>query len=252
MIALAIPHCPWIPERRENLARLMDVLDPEPDRSRIFDEKAHNSVWSGKLWQWCLDTGEDYALQVQDDVELPPFFWRMLLAIIEAVPNELIGLHLHHPSARIAAARGDTFVTTMSCVGMGYVFPRPLLVDFMRWRAGLGADRVYNTSEDVLIDAWCIFRRRRVWHPVPTCMRAGRLASTGGGGGRYDVDDQYHRATVMDWTERDERDLCDPGWWRAGLRSPPQHLVFAGIARPGVSRRELPADFTGRNARARI
>ena len=273
-LVACVSHTPWIPERRESMAQLRGqlgvsesvngiVVDGQP-RTVYFEmtDRAHVSVWSERQWTRALELskGEGHCLFLQDDDKVVAWggkrggypFWSALRAILEVVPDQLVGLHLHHPGAIAASAAGERFVTTMSCVGIGYVFPAPLLRDFLAWRHALGPDRIYRTSEDVLIDAWCIFRRRRVWHPVPTIVRSDAAqGSTGGGGGRFVVDDQYHRKTVLGWEGFRVQDLVDPAWWRAGLRAPPRHLVFAGIARPGVSRTQLPAEFDGHHRASR-
>jgi hypothetical protein len=126
------------------------------------------------------------------------------------------------------------------------VFPTDLLADFLACRLSRNEEHVWRTSEDNLIDAWAIQSRHRVWHPVPTLARSdSAIGSTGGGGGRDDADDQYMRATVVDWRGHTERDLTSAAWWAKGLATAPQHLVFAGIARPGVSKRLYPAGFDG-------
>lgn len=229
--------------------------DLGPDDSvSVMTDRAHVSVWSARMWHGALDRSEGvgHCVFLQDDDRVPLFFGRAIRAIVEAVPDQLIGLHLHHPGARLAAQDGERFVTTTSCVGVGYVLPAPLLAHFLAWRSTLDRALVYRTSEDNLLDAWAIHHRRRVWHPVPTVVRPdGTLGSTGGGGGRDDADDQYMRGTVLGWEDFSVSDLVDSAWWRAGLRQPPRHLVFAGIARPGVSRTAMPARFDGQ-LRARI
>ena len=111
----------------------------------IFEmtDRAHVSVWSERQWTKALELseGKGHALFLQDDDRVPFSFFAALRAILAAVPDQLIGLHLHHPGAIAASQAGERFVTTMSCVGIGYVFPAPLLKDFLAWRASMGPDR---------------------------------------------------------------------------------------------------------------
>jgi hypothetical protein len=265
-IVAAVSHTPWIAARATSMARLraqLGVHDDDLDARGItyfeMTDRAHVSVWSSRMWKQALhlSEGQGHCVFIQDDDRVPAHgvFWGALRAILTAVPDQLIGLHLHHPGAVAAHRAGERFVTTTSCVGVGYALPAGLLSDFLQWRAGLPADLVYRTSEDNLLDAWAIARRRRVWHPVPTIVRPDRsLGSTGGGAGRDDADDQYMRSTVLGWEGFDPGQLVDPEWWRQGLRIPPRHLVFAGIARPGVSMAAMPAGFDGQldTARARL
>lgn len=269
-LVVAVSHTPWIPERARSMERLRQAFGvhgspeygadiPRGTGLAYFEmtDRAHVSVWSGRMWQRALEMsrGEGHCAFFQDDDEGPRFVLEALRAILDVVPDQLIGLHLHHPGAVAAHRAGERFVTTTSCVGVGYVLPAPLLADFVSWRASQSAEYLYRTSEDNLLDAWAIHRKRRVWHPVPTVVRPDRtLGSTGGGGGRDAADDQYMRSTVLSWEGFKPEDLKDPAWWRAGLRDPPRHLVFAGIARPGVSMVDMPAGFDGHHSasRARI
>lgn len=232
------------------MARLRERLAVDSADVSYFEmtDRAHNSVWSGRMWAraQALAGGAGHCVFLQDDDIVPSCFVAGLRAILAVASDQLIGLHLHHPGAVAAHSAGERFVTTMSCVGIGYVLPAFLLTDFLRWRGELSADLIYRTSEDNLLDAWVVQRRRRVWHPVPTLVRPDeRLFSTGGGGERFDVADQYHRKTVLGWERFEPAQLVDPAWWRAGLRQPPRNLVFAGIARPGVSMTAMPAGFDG-------
>ena len=254
MLVVGVSNTPWIPERAASMARLRSALGChralKPDHYFEMTDPAHVSVWAGRMWRRALDLsgGRGHTVFLQDDDCVPPagLLVAALRAILDVVPDQLIGLHLHHPGAVAAHHAGERFVTTMSCVGVGYVMPAPLLADFLAWRERLDPQLVYATSEDNLLDAWLIHRRRRVWHPVPTVVRPDRqLVSTGGGGGRTGADDQYMRSTVLGWEHFAAGELADSAWWRVGLRLPPRHLVFGGIARPGVSRTQMPAGFDG-------
>lgn len=255
-IVLGVSHCPGIPERAASLHRLRSALGVLPNDVSYFEvtDKAHVSVWSEIMWRRALEKsgGVGHCAFLQDDDIIVPdgVFLAAMSAILTAVPGELLGLHLHHPGAVQAAKDGERFVTTMSCVGVGYALPAVLLADFLRWREHQSVENVYRTSEDTLLDAWAIHRHRRVWHPVPAIVKPdASLASTGGGGGRDDADDQYMRDCVLSWEGFDSTDMSNPAWWCAGLRDPPRHLVFAGIARPGVSRADNPATFDGHAVR---
>jgi len=250
VVVVGISHTPWIAERAASMGRLRERLVPAPRDCTLFEmtDRVHVSVWSERMWSRALElsNGVGHCVFLQDDTAVPPFFWDAIRAILSVVPYELVGLHLHHPGALDASRAGERFITTASCVGVGYAMHVSMLAHFLRWRATLLPEYVYRTSEDDLLDAWMVYHRMRAWHPVPTIVRVDTsIGSTGGGGGRDDADDQYMRETVLGWEKFRADDLTDPAWWRAGLRDPPRHLIFAGAARPGIPRRHFPAGFDG-------
>lgn len=190
--SLGVPHTPWRPERVASYDRLMHVVagfdalvaDESPLKHvRTFAEREPNHVWSKKLWSWAAETNATHLVQLQDDARVPPFFWAALSAMVEAVPDQVIGLEVVHPAARALAAEGRRWFTTSDClVGVGYVMPRELVVEFLAWRASALVDgAVERINEDTLIGLWCLATGRRIWHPLPTIVdHDTTLASTYG------------------------------------------------------------------------
>ena len=179
-ISLAIPHCPWRPERVESMARLRLALDPgqHPDSKspevvayREFTERAPNHVWSERLWRWLAEQDSTHCLVLQDDVVVAPNFWPALHAMLEAVPDQVIGLETVHPCAPALAAEGHRWLTTSEgLVGVGYCMPRADLVDFLEWRRNLKPGAVEAISEDTLLCCWLLSTGRRCYHPLPTIL----------------------------------------------------------------------------------
>jgi hypothetical protein len=207
-LALGIPHTPWIPERVLSLTRLVDALSPAPPvmvARRVFGESEPNWSWAGKLWTWATETNATHLLQLQDDVVVGPEFWQALSAMVEAVPDQVIGLETVHPFAESLYRSGGTWLTTRDgLIGVGYVFPVGLLREFLRWRAEtLRPNAVQQANEDQLIGIWTAATRRRVWHPVPTIIdHDTEISST------YGNDAHTHRRPVVttvrgaDWYAR--------------------------------------------------
>lgn len=182
-IALAIPTCAdWVPERAASLERLRGELGVNPwgapityDAAHViaygeFRDRAPNKVWSEQLWQWGYETGADYLLQLQDDVQASPRFWPQLRAMLEAVPDQVIGLEAAHPRGRQMAKAGVRWYTTADMlIGVGYVLPRAHLRQLLWWRAHqLIAG--WSLDEDMLIALYCMTGGYRIWHPIPTII----------------------------------------------------------------------------------
>jgi hypothetical protein len=169
-ICLAIPHTPWIPERVTTLANLTKTIAAHAP-FRLFTEREPNWSWSPKLWKWGVQTGCDYLLQLQDDTIVDPEFWAKLDKLIEAVPDQIIGLQTAHPVSRYLYQRGDSWCTTSDgLIGVGYLLPRKILMNFLEWRDTLHATAVKAITEDTLIDVYCLVTGRKVWHPIPTII----------------------------------------------------------------------------------
>ena len=156
-IALTITHAPWIPERAENM-RLLRELKGGADFYCEETERCPNWVWSENQWRKSVETGADYHLFIQDDLRVAPNFWQTLRAMLTAVPNEVVCLYNGHPATKTLAREGYVWCTTADgLVGMGYVFPRELLQEFITWRTfALKPNAVEHITEDTLIDVWCV------------------------------------------------------------------------------------------------
>lgn len=170
-IALSITHAPWIPERVENMRKLRD-LRGGAEFYHEETERCPNWVWSENQWRWALDTLADYAVFLQDDLRVAPDFWKALSHMLQEVPHDVICLYNGHPATRTLAREGYRWCTTADgLVGMGYVFPRAALQEFITWRTfALKPLAVEHITEDTLIDVWCVATGRKVLHPIPTII----------------------------------------------------------------------------------
>jgi hypothetical protein len=206
-IALAIPHTPWIPERVESMGRLLDELgitmtgggqpayETPLQHFRIFFDRAKNWEWSGAMWTWLARTDATHCLQLQDDVRVAPNFWPALRAMLEAVPDQVICLEVVHPAVVAVAREGYRWMTTSDLmVGVGYVLPRALLVEFLEWRSNLTLRALEAIPEDTLLAVWCVATGRRIWSPIPTIIdHDTSIPST------YGNDHHQHRRPPVRW-----------------------------------------------------
>lgn len=224
-IALGIPHTPWRPERVESLRRLRYGLDltiyddgiaaPRNVIAKLFAERAANHVWSESMWKWGAESSATHFLTLQDDVIPAPGFWPALRAMLEAVPDQVIGLEVVHPATRALAEEGHRWFTTSDCViGVGYVMPRGLLVEFLEWRATkLKPGALEAITEDTLVGLWCLATARKIWHPIPTLIdHDTSLAST------YRNDAHENRRPLVRWDSYPPDAIASAKEWRNRVR----------------------------------
>lgn len=252
-LALGIPHTPWVEERKASLARLVDALTPTPREvvdHRVFGERAKNHEWSEAMWKWAAETSATHFVTLQDDVLVAPNFWPALRAMLEAMPDQVVGLEVVHPATRALAEDGHRwFTTSEGLVGVGYVLPRSLLREFLEWRAhALKKGAVEAISEDTLLGLWCMVTGLRVHHPIPTLIdHDTSLAST------YANDAHANRRPPVKWSddvwqEDDEEDALEdeqsrlesPDFWRESPDYPElpiRHLGRFYEATPGLAMR---------------
>jgi hypothetical protein len=219
--ALGIPHTPWKVDRAKSYRRMMEVVSNAPLRTmavdsagyhycRTFTDRAANWQWSGAMWRWAVEADASHFLSLQDDVIPSPNFWPELRSMVDAYPDQVIGLESVHPACKDAHSRGDRMITTSDgLVGVGYVLPTYQLAQFLEWRASLIKGAVESITEDSLLCMWCVVTGRRVYHPVPTIIDHDvTLAST------YGNDKHAHRQPLVTWRD------CTPGttatWWLDG------------------------------------
>lgn len=239
--SLAISHTPWVPERVESKNRLIDALDagggyrnlrPETghDRFLLMGDRAPNHVWSERMWRWAAETDATHCVFLQDDVIVYEGFWNVLRTLVEVQPDAVIGLETVHPLAQPIAMDPDLacrwLTTSDGLVGVGYVIPRALLLEFLEWRLHcLRTGALEALTEDTMIGVWCLATGRRVWHPMPTIIdHDTSIASTYG-------NDKHTNRRPMVRAEHgklggwEPEDLLDPKFWRGEYRRIPVRLV---------------------------
>lgn len=224
MTALAISHTPWVPARVESLGRLVEQLGPlgrtdlPGTEVRVFSDRAPNWAWSEEMWRWGAETQAQHVVFLQDDVIVAPNFFPALHAMLEAVPDQVIGLEAAHPYGKRLALEGHRWYTTGDfLVGPGYVLPRALLGEFLKWRRdALRPHAVEYITEDTMIGLWCWCTRRRIWHPIPTIIDHDLTIESTYGNGAH-----KHRRPSVTWKDTDVVGfelgaLENAEWWERG------------------------------------
>jgi hypothetical protein len=235
-IALAVPWCPWIPERVESMNRLRAALGVSQDEKanrllmpyREFTDRAPNDEWSEKVWEWLSTTSAEWCLQLQEDALVAPNFWPALHAILEALPEDadVVGLQVPHRAAPSLAREGvRLFTTADALIGVGYVVRRSALFDFLIWRgtqlrAGwrkpVPPKNLPELTEDTLLGVWCLATGRRIYHPIPTIVDHDVSMQSVWGN-----DDHPNRVATVRWDgdlgnalkRWTPADLEVPAWW---------------------------------------
>lgn len=250
--ALAIPHTPWIPERVDSLDRLLGTLSgawPSDPHRRIFKDREPNWSWSAKLWRWGLETGATHLLQLQDDVIPAPNFWAALTAMIEACPDQIVSLHGGHPANRLIAHRGGNWTQSKAwMVGVGYVIPRAILDELVKYRATLPDNPGIN--EDDLIGRFCVLTQRPVYHPIPTIIDHDTdVAST------YKNDAHLYRKPTVTWRDYMPKEIESVSFWKVASEPPlvqdPHHgLCWFCYNEPGAAGSSATSAMIGRRCLA--
>lgn len=143
--SLTIDHCPWIPERRANVARML--LDLLPLSNRIpywlhdvdYDGKRRGwaSVkheWALAKWRWHTCQDVTHCVMLSDDLAIMPRFWDALGEMVSAAPHDAIGLMSNHPDVPRMLDDGVHWYRCDSwLVGPAIVMPRNMLRAFVDW-----------------------------------------------------------------------------------------------------------------------
>lgn len=260
VIALAIPHTSWAPGRKETLAKLKKQLGGLLDGGNPYylehDNRSPRREWSEFILRWgakmaLLPEGQGprprmtHFLQLQDDLEVAPFFWRALNAMIEARPNDVLCLQSAHQSGPEASAGGYHGYTTIDgLLGPAWVLPTEVLLEFLEWRDKAvlegGLDAI---TEDTLMGTFCMVTGKPIWSPLPSIVdHPCQVAST------YGNDRAPRQRSTVRWNlaplpsprdppgadlKWDEEALCSPEFWA----KPPKHLGRFYDVVPSIARR---------------
>jgi hypothetical protein len=173
--------------------------------------------------------------------------------MIEAVPDQIIGLEANHPLGPEMLRTGRRWYRTRAwLVGVGYVFPcDPKLPNglpsFLTW-CDANPDMVAKSNEDSLVSHWAYDHGFDIWHPVPTIIDHDLgVPSTYANDGHHEFS-MYRRPTVT-WRDVELRaGMEDPAYWRTTEAGAPllpgagtQKCWFCGLRQGVVNAQETGA-----------
>jgi hypothetical protein len=219
-IAIAIPHAAHKPGRAASLERLRAQLGGDGSDRRVFADKEPHWRWSLRLWRWGLESGADWLVQLQDDVEVPATFRDAVKAALSVAPEhcEVVALFGIHPLARELARVGNRWHTTANwLMGNGYALSRPFLAEFVPWvEANEAIARV--TCEDALINRFVTETGRRVFHTIPSLVEHDlTIPSTWGeqaaSMGLDRPENHGHRKAVVSYRDYSAAEITRPDFW---------------------------------------
>lgn len=238
--ALALPHTPWVPARTKSFERLLSGLCAnvgqwaergvlcsrtgpvgatlEATASRVFQDREPNWSWSQKMFVWACETGATHLLQLQDDAMVAPDFWAKLRAMVDAVPDQVIGLEASHPLGPEQLRTGRRWYRTCAwLIGVGYVWPLDPelpqgLPRYIAW-CGANPDKVRAANEDSLASQYLAANKFDVWHPCPTIIDHDISVESTYGNDTHHEFSMYRRPTVT-WRDVPNPDaLNDRSYW---------------------------------------
>jgi hypothetical protein len=201
------------------------ALDLPIVAARVFDEREPNRVWAQKMWRWACATGATHLAQFQDDVFTCVRPWSKITAMVEAVPDQIIGLEQAHPMGPELAHKGHRWCRTRAwLIGPAYLFPLdPALPNglptFLKW-CDANPERVAAENEDTLVNRWAVEAGVDIWHPIPTCAdHDTSVPST------YGNEAHSHRRPTVTWRGYPDGDLESAEYWRPPVEPNPVRLV---------------------------
>lgn len=201
--SLVVNHTPWRPERVKNMRAMLLALLPlsrgEPFWVNDADHRGKDWQGGAKLtwhldqWRWAAAQDTTHHLFMTDDLAIAPHFWRILEAMVTAVPSRHIGLLSNHPRAVETARAGNPWYRTASwLVGPCYCVPHELFVSFLDWYESQPRDSLVGKTswnDDNSQNEWIVRNGPgETYHPLPTIIENdsdGLLSSTVGHGDRY-------------------------------------------------------------------
>jgi hypothetical protein len=223
--SLVVNHTPWRPERvKAKEAMLLELLPlsrgvpfllHDDDYRGLPWQDVGKVAWHLTQWRWAAAQSTTHHIFCTDDLHLAPRWWDVLEALVEAAPNNPIGLLSNHPRGPELAADGWRWYATNSwLVGPCYCLPHDLLVGFVAWYESLpkgphterGTQAWYN--DDNSLNEFISYQGpARTLHPLPTIVEHRLdLESTVGHGDR-------HSRERLSWrARRSVRDLEGGGF----------------------------------------
>ncbi len=217
---IVIPHAAHQPGRPESLKRLLAQIGgggPEP--ITLSDREPHWR-WSRRLWRAGLESGADWLVQVQDDVQVPSTFRQATRAALSVAPEgcDVVALFGIHPLARELARQGGRWYRTRAwLMGNGYCLSRAFLAEFVPWaEANEAIARV--TCEDALINRYCAQTGRDVFHTMPSLVEhdltiASTWAEQAASMSLDRPENHGHRKATVSYLDYSDREITRADFW---------------------------------------
>lgn len=224
--SLVVNHAPWCENRRSTAWALLveaigcatsTLLHDIDYRGGSGNPKDKPVLFSVNQWNWSAQQKTTHHVFMTDDLELAPGFWAILNAMVQAAPDDVIGLLSNHPKAPDLAREGWHWYRTHSwVVGPCYVLPHAACVDLADWAERRWPDETWDKlgwADDSELNHWVMTRgRKQALHPIPTPIEHMRGPSTWSHTGHGD---EYSHERVS-WKSNQwmaDHNMAVPEWW---------------------------------------
>ncbi len=195
MIEIAIVHAGWDERRKPGLARLLEQLGPG---WQLFASKEPepSTTWARRAWEWVASRSNPVAI-LNDDIDVCPDFARVVEAMVEAVPDQILSLHAQADDVARLAEVGHRWARAYQLTGPAYVlhpYHARELLDF--WNEWPELQYAKNVNEDNVASQWAFCNQRPMWLAIPAVVQHDvSVPSTLG------YDHHMYRQSSVPWTE---------------------------------------------------
>jgi hypothetical protein len=221
-LSISIDHTPWRPERRENLKRMLEVMQRNVTildtdyRGKPWEDV--KQAWALEKWRYHLATDATHHLMLSDDLALMPQFVQVVEAMISMAPEHAIGLMSNHPMGPRLLERGHHWYRCRSwLVGPAILMPRAWLEPFVEWyepfMASLPPGNAYGQRgffhDDSSINEWISRHNRTSLHPLPAPIEHQLEL------GRTHDSNPFpkYACEAISWRCLDYTRMLSPEWW---------------------------------------
>lgn len=209
---IAIAHAAWMSERERTLARLMASILPllHTDGDEVVSyasvTREHASIWARRLWNFAAKHDTEHTVCLNDDVTVHPQFTKVLAALTQAVPDQIISLHCTSPVAPSFAEAGERWLRSYWLTGPGYVLPPGAAKRLLAWIETVPRSFVSSVNEDNLIMHWAWHEQRPIWHCIPALVQHDTSTRSSLG---YDNQPAWMRSSPVAWDSDAFKDCID-------------------------------------------
>jgi hypothetical protein len=216
-IAVGIAHAAFQGKSRrhalENILGTFHAARAEKPFVRVSEKPEHSYAYARGLWRWASYQDADVCLLLNDDITIHPHILKVVKAMVEAVPGEILSLHAQGSDAAAALERGCSWIRSYDLTGPANVMTPAQareLAEF--WEdtpdlAGPTGRGVLDINEDNVASQWAYAHQRPMWLALPAPVAHDRsIPSTLG------YDHHTLRETSVDWREY-RIEMTSVAWW---------------------------------------
>jgi hypothetical protein len=208
---IVVAHASWIPERRESLKKLVDLLKEDVVVS-ASEGPEHASIWARGVWEWAARQNEHVCI-LNDDVLVHPEFRKICEAMIEAIPDECLSLHTNILGAAAESMLGHHWVRCYWYTGPAVILPPERVKSLLEWVYQTPWYFLSRNNEDNVAIHWAWAEQRPFYCAIPApVVHDTTVKSTLG------YDDHPFRVPLVPWGDPQwaGAPLTEKKWWEVG------------------------------------